>query len=307
VPLLRGEELERVVALLERRGVLFYHACQLKDFRSYLQVGGIPSRQLMESSNLPFTEFDTDDADHDTGSWAKVFGNLSDFGRGFAFGADTKAVPNPYGPILLVSRPGALRRCRDMAICLRSAGVQGYDRAAESLGTRTEVNRLFKSAYDAGARYGNADIKFSEELRSEFSERVQPRNVPGWRTLNPEVSCTIQNELISFNDLAYIVVDSYTKEGVRLLDIVESLTQQHAVAVRALARRYRDGANRERILRDVVRQSDSQTLTLERFSDASGLAQETRAWIDRLLVSKLGWQFDRYAKYIRRGTLRRMA
>ena len=86
MPLLQGAELEKVVSLLDKRGVFFYHACQLKDFKTYVRIGGIPSRKLLETSGLPHTAFETDAADHDNGVWPKVFGNLTDFGLGFAWG-----------------------------------------------------------------------------------------------------------------------------------------------------------------------------------------------------------------------------
>ena len=84
-----------------------YHACQLRDFESYLKVGGIPSRQLLERRGLGFTAFDTDEQDHVNDVWSKVFLNLQDFGKLFDSGKD--AVPNPYGPILIRVRPDVLQ------------------------------------------------------------------------------------------------------------------------------------------------------------------------------------------------------
>jgi hypothetical protein len=69
--------------------------------------------------------FDTDAQNHINGAWPKVFGNLCDFGHGFAVGHWTEGkspTPNPFGPILLVANPEILLNADDVAICLRSAG-----------------------------------------------------------------------------------------------------------------------------------------------------------------------------------------
>ncbi|MFS6825720.1 hypothetical protein, partial [Staphylococcus aureus] len=99
---MQGCDIQAVVQILRERGAHLYHACQLKDFRSYLQLGGVPSRETLEESGLPYTGFDTDESDHEGNIWDKVFLNLQDFGITYArFGveAGTVATPNPYGPI----------------------------------------------------------------------------------------------------------------------------------------------------------------------------------------------------------------
>src|SRR5262249_8889960 len=127
--MIREGQIAKLVGLLKARGVSLYHACQLVDFRSYLALGGIPSRARLERGKLAFTAFESDTADHKNGVWDKVFVNLSDFGRTFASGG--KGVPNPYGPILLKIRPEALLEASDLAICLRSASATDFNREAE--------------------------------------------------------------------------------------------------------------------------------------------------------------------------------
>jgi hypothetical protein len=306
MPLISGLELGRVIELLENRGVHFFHACQLKDLRTYLDLGGIPSRHAMQEAGRPFTQFDSDQADQASGSWSKVFGNLSDFGWGFARGNNTSAVPNPYGPILLVFDPHALESVDDLAICLRSAGIQGFNRTAESLASAAEVDRIFTNTYDPDETYTNAYLKRSEELRAEFGARVGTAASAGWRTLNPEVSCTVSDELIGFEHLIYVIVDSYTKDGTRLIDLVSAALNEHAVNTRVLARNYRVGANRERILQDLLRSFDNGPISLQQFAGKSYLAPESREWADRVRSRNLGWQFDRYARYLYEGTLSEM-
>jgi len=119
--MIQGEGIEELVQLLKRRGAYLYHACQLVDFQSYLNLGGIPSRAHIESMEQSYTQFDTDESDRTSKVWDKVFANLQDFSFTFARGGP--AVPNTYGPILFQIQPEALHDVTDVAICLRSAGV----------------------------------------------------------------------------------------------------------------------------------------------------------------------------------------
>jgi hypothetical protein len=80
MPLISGKALSQIVAELSRRNVKLYHACQLVDFRSYLQLGGVSSRNLLTTRGLPYTKFDTDERDRENSVWRLVFFNLSDFG-----------------------------------------------------------------------------------------------------------------------------------------------------------------------------------------------------------------------------------
>jgi hypothetical protein len=126
--MIRGPAIREIVGLLERRGASLWHACQYRDYQSYLELGGIPSRAILEQSGKYFTSFETDLTDHTNGVWDKVFVNLSDFGRSFAVGG--KAVPNPYGPIVFRISPQSLHEAADVATCLRSAGGRVASSAA---------------------------------------------------------------------------------------------------------------------------------------------------------------------------------
>src|SRR5688572_23253253 len=119
------------------------------DFRSYLTLGGIPSRACLEANSQPFTAFQTDERDHDVDVWDKVFVNFSDFGTTFAGGG--KGVPNPYGPILLQIRPAALRDASEVAVCLRPVGVKDFDRSRDSLSSLQELDYFFQ--YPAARGY----------------------------------------------------------------------------------------------------------------------------------------------------------
>jgi hypothetical protein len=73
-----GREIESVVRILQDQGARLYHACQLADFRSYIVLDGIPSRQRLEEAGLPSTSFRSDDSDRARDLWGVVFLNLED-------------------------------------------------------------------------------------------------------------------------------------------------------------------------------------------------------------------------------------
>ena len=109
--MISGNEIQSLVNLLLEREVSIYHACQLTDFESYLALGGIPSRALLENRKLPFTPFETDTIDKENGVWDKVFGNLTEFGEIFADGKFWP--PTVYGPIQFQLNPTVLLEASD--------------------------------------------------------------------------------------------------------------------------------------------------------------------------------------------------
>lgn len=301
--LITGQELERVISLFKRRGVSIYHACQLIDFQSYAKLGGVPSRALLESSRLPFTKFDTDATDRSAGVWTHVFANLSDFGLPFAmFEWKRGPIPNPFGPILLLMNPRVLESAADVAICLRSAGARGFDRNQESLSTADEVERLFANAYSPEARYGNDYIKFSDRLKREFPEKAGADR----GTMNPELSCAVEGQLLSFEYLKEIVVDDYRVSGGLLIDQVKSAAVEHGVRVRISPRRYKS-SDRTLVLQDVTSAIEQGIMSLQGVAALPSLSGTTNEWLNQLREAGSQWQFDRYIRYLAEGTMGREA
>jgi hypothetical protein len=303
MPLLRCDMLEAVVDLLNRRGAYFYHACQLKDFATYVQIGGIPSRHLMQRSNLPYTGFETDATDHNNGVWPNVFGNLSDFGQGFAVGqwSEGKApTPNPYGPILLVAFPSILLSSHDVAICLRSAGGRDFNRNSESLFSEQEVNRLFVHPVDAPDPKCRAFIKYSAELSKEFGNMYAASgHAPS--TYSPEISCNVPSEYLPFSKLSHIIVDRYYIHGRSLISMVAQIAFPGGLRVEIRERNYRDG--RFEILSDLLRFLSQRVMLVKELSTTDNITPATRDWAQRLIAEGLDWQYKRFATYLREGTL----
>jgi len=167
--MIRGDEIGDFVKLLELREVSLYHACQLVDFQSYLKLGGVPSRALLESERTSYTAFETDETDRINEVWDKVFVNLTDFGATFAKGVNN--VPNPYGPILFQLRPSALNEASDVAVCLWSAGAKGFDRNREALKSVQDIDRLF--LHSSQVPYPERSyIRFRGELKKGSTAKV---------------------------------------------------------------------------------------------------------------------------------------
>ncbi|MCU0615113.1 MAG: hypothetical protein MUD09_08545 [Desulfobacterales bacterium] len=303
---LHGAELEKIVSIFEKRGAFFYHACQLKDFKSYVSIGGIPSRYLLEKSNSLYTRFDTDHIDQHSGVWTKVFGNLVDFGQGFSIGTWSDGIaptPNPYGPILLVAKPTILLKSIDVAICLRSAGGRNFNREAESLSTASEVDQLFRyKISEAPSEKHKSYLKFSKELRRDFGGKYQGDQTPS--TYNPEISCTVQSEYLPFDDLEFILTDKYFMSGNRLIKLVNDVALNAHLGREIRERRYIK--NRDQIISNLVDLLSKGFCSLKELSNKNDILPITNDWINRLISGNLEWQYKRFISYLEEGTLSEM-
>lgn len=288
--MIKGEEIKRLVGLLETRSVLLYHACQLEDFRSYLALGGVPSRAVLESSRRVFTSFETDQSDRESGVWDKVFVNLSDFGRTFADGH--AATPNPYGPILLALRPGALLASEDVAICLRSAGGRDFDREGESLRSISDVNRLFKFPTGEPGRR-SAWIKFSNELRRGFGDNDAH---------DPEVSVTIEGGILETEHVAWAVADPYEFNGKSLHQIVMEERARRGLRF-AVYERWCKDERRRPLYNEIAAISTKGIIPLGRFLAGESYSEGLKAWARQLRGRNLDYQYKRFVDYLRKGTL----
>ncbi len=285
--MIEGRDIERLVELLDERDVRLHHACQLMDFESYLEVGGVPSRALLERRGLPFTTFQTDERDRDNSVWDKVFFNLEDFGGIFARScAEGKAnsVPNPFGAVLLVLRPEALLGATDVGISLLSAGAMGFDRGRESLNLN-DVPRLFLGET-------SKLIKYSDKLAVEF-------NVEKSRISAPEVSCTVPDGRIAWDHVMYIRVDPYEFHAMALADHVEELVERADLDLNVYER---DG---DRLYRDLGEALRAGYRDLETLVHDTACSDGLRKWAGGLAACepRVTRQWPRYARYLVEGTI----
>ena len=280
----QGEEIEKLVELLKKRRAYLYHACQLLDFQSYLNVGGIPSRSHLERNSQPYTPFESDQSDHTNSVWDKVFTNVSDFG--FTFAGGGPAVPNTYGPILFKIRPEALLEATDVAICLRSAGGKGFDREREALNSISEVDRLFK--YPAEDSDKRSYVKNRKELQKDFTPNASA----------PEISCTVVSGIFSLHHVDLVRVEPYIIQECRLRIKIEEIISKNGVTFRVFERdrcpAYTD---------ELVKIMERGVPSLHDLSKNSNVSQELRLWGKKVIDRELEYQFNRFAKYLYNGTI----
>jgi hypothetical protein len=288
-----GRDIWAVVDLLHRRQASLWHACQLADLLAYLALGGVPARSLVERKGLPQTAFITDAVDRRNGVWDKVFCNLDDFGRSFAIGR--RAVPNPYGPIVLQIRPEALTDATDVALALRSAGAHDFDRDAESLSTIEEVDRIYR--YPAGDEFPrSAETLFGDELQNAFNhERAEARAA--------ELSISVPGQLLPLTHVSMLLVEPFDIGGMALVRLVEALVRRSRFDI---AVRQRQMYERKDVWSDLVRLLSDGPRPLGLLRHRADSLPVTRTWMFAVHEQQLAWQFDRFAQYLYTGTLKPM-
>lgn len=303
MPTIIGNEIENLITLFDNRGLKFYHACQYKDFKTYVQLGGVPSRNLMEHSGLPYTPFDTDDTDRNNSVWNKVFGNLQDFGVGFAQGnrnPNTAPTPNPYGPVLLIFNPQVFREATDVAICLRSAGGRDFNREDEALPTAADVNRIFSFTdiqtipNDDKHKYAKEWIKRKEELQEEFNDT---------EAMTPEVSCVVENERLSFAHLDKIIVDPYVINGQNLRDKINIIKRNNHLNGVVWSRLYKRGETRMEIKQELANLLVENFVNIPQLIQNQNISDGLRDYAERIQRGEMTFFYNRFAKYLRTGTL----
>lgn len=287
----KSQQIEELVALLERRGVSLFHACQYVDFCAYLELGGIPSRALLERNRRRFTVFETDTQDQQNGVWDKVFVNLSDFGQSFARGLH--AVPNPFGPIVIQVRPFALAESDDVAICLRSAGATNFRRERETLRHVSEVDNVFLHPVTAEFPQ-SAQVKTSAQLHGTW---------PGARM--PEVSCTIPAGLLPLSHVIVIWTDPYMFGGRPLGEWIKDSMRRAGASFR-LWDRFCD-ENRRVLYAELLGEVTKGCTSLQQIKNNRSASVALRVWAAGIQARGLEYQFRRYATYLINGTIRPLA
>ncbi|MEG4089677.1 hypothetical protein [Microcoleus sp. Pol12B4] len=282
----QGEEIQKLVELLKERDAYLYHACQLLDFKSYLNVGGIPSRSHLESNSQPYTPFKTDQNDRANDDWDKVFANLSDFGFTFAGGYD--AVPNIYGPILFQIKPEVFYEATDVAICLRSAGRNDFDREREALKSISEVDRLFKHPVDEPDKSKRSYVKTRKELEKDFTNASAP-----------EISCTVESGKFSLEYVKLVRVEPYIIQGHHLEVKVKEIISKSGENLRVYKRTKSSPYTNE-----LLKILESGVKLLQDISENSNVSEELRDWAKRVINRGIASQFNEsFAPYLYNGTI----
>jgi hypothetical protein len=292
--MISGNEIQSLVDILLERDVSLYHACQLIDFDSYLALGGIPSRALLEDKGLPFTPFDTDTNDKANGVWDKIFGNLAEFGEIFANGRAWP--PTVYGPIQLQIKPSALLDASDVAICIRSAGGEGFNRESEAL-TIDEIDRVFY--YPRSASFPNSIVVKSQSLLAKEFRKTKPQS--------PEISCSVSNQVLSAEYIIVAWVDPYVLNGQKLLDHVSNVVKnRQGFNFRIISRSCKE-RSRFHLYNEIAECIREEIPSLYDLAQDSMLSSALREYVQQVLKNPnpdAKRQFNRYVTYLLHGTLR---
>ncbi|MDD5367874.1 MAG: hypothetical protein PHQ40_02215 [Anaerolineaceae bacterium] len=285
-----GKQIEEVVELFNQRQVKIFHSCQFIDYQSYIPLGGIPSRRLLEEHRLPFTAFDTDEHDRENSVWDKVFANPLDYGASFEDGKD--AIPTIYGPIAFEFFPEALLLADDVAISIQSGGGFNFNREHDSLQLINDLNETFKypaNAYPKKRR----ELRTKSELRKRFGIDY---------AVNPEISLTMKGELLPFDCLHRIVVDPHFIARKSLVEIVKTYSAGVNFHPEIIMRQLPN--SQAFILQELSCILENDVPTLIQISNNEALYSDTQHWASRLSVkTDMLRQWYRYATYLRNGTL----
>jgi len=299
MPLIEGNNIEYLANLFADRNVFFFHACQLRDFRTYFQLGGIPSRNLMVLKSANFTQFETDKADKENEVWNLVFGNLWDYGSTFAnkmWGENSAPVPNPFGPITLKCEPNILNESNNVSVCLRSAGGIAFNREGEGLSI-DDIPRIFY-CLNCEDEYKESWLKYSDDLKKEFQI-----NTPN--TLNPELSCQTPNELLSADRIIQILVDDIQVNGTPLIHTVKEIVRDFQFDIPVYNRFYHKefGETRKGILSNLISCASEGLRTFDEIYKHKLCEEPTKEWMGKVNNCGNKYQFDRYLNYLINGTL----
>lgn len=283
--MIRGKDIQSLVDLLMQRNVTLFHACQLLDLQSYLRLRGIPSRACLEESRLPFTQFETDGDDHVKEVWDRIFMNFSDFGKTFADGH--KGIPNPYGPILLEISPEVLNEAESIAVCIQPVGSNGFiNTEFNSLKTVFDINRIF--VYPAKARHPQSTwVKYKSALREEF-ECTHP--------CDPDISCVVTRGKLALKYVSGILVDPYLVADKPLQDWVAAMFTPKAH--RFIQER---ASEREHLYKELASVIIKDVPSIRELAQSSYVSVELSEWAQAIERQNLGYQFKRFASYLRNG------
>ena len=124
------------------------------------------------------------------------------------------------------------------------------------------------------------------------------------KTQDPEISCTVPNGVLSIQHVSFIGVDPYVVNNRKLLDWVNIIKQKYPVQFRIRERSHFPEQARSSFYNEIAEQIGEQIPTLQALARNNAYSRSLRDWAEQIF--HLEWQFQRYAKYLRDGTLKPM-
>ena len=192
--------------------------------------------------------------------------------------------------------PSVLLEASDVAVCLRSAGAEGFNRESEAL-TIDEIDRVFY--YPRNASFPQSTEVKSQGLLAKEFRKIKPQS--------PEISCSVSNQVLSAKYIIVAWVDPYVLNGQRLLDRVSNVVKNRQELNFHIHQRYCREKSRIHLYNEIAECIREEIPSLYDLVQDSMLSSTLREYAQQVLRnSESERQFNRYVKYLLHGTLRPM-
>ncbi len=166
------------------------------------------------------------------------------------------------------------------------------------MSTADEVNRIYKyvnlEEIPAGNLYAKSYIKYSDELQREFDDP---------EAMTPEISCIVENERFSFEHLFRIIVDPYVINNINLKDQVNQIKRRNGLNGVVWARLYKKDEHRMEMKQELANLFLEQVTTIPQIINNDANSEDLKDWATRLQKGHITWLYDRFARYLRAGTI----
>lgn len=184
----------------------------------------------------------------------------------------------------------------DVAICIRSAGGEGFNRESEAL-TIDEIDRTFYHPRNAPFPE-STDMKSLKKLAEEFGKT---------KLQHPEISCSVSNQVLSAEYIIVATVDPYVLNGQRLLDCVSNVIGSRRGFNFHIRERNCTEKSRIHLYNEIAECIREEIPSLYDLVQNSMLSSTLREYAQQVLGNfEAERQFNRYVKYLLHGTLRSM-
>lgn len=286
-----NDEIKELVKYFRENGIKLYHSCQLIDFKSYIELKGIPSRQCLEDNRKSFTPFTSDETDKKKDVWSNVFFNFSDIG-GLFHERKLFQTPNVYGPILIEMEPECLLDASEIFILLCSATDKDINIKDDSL-SLTDVKNIFNGKY----------LKKISVLEALFPQK---------KIKNAEMNCVFNNvklpQRADIKHVSKIIVDPILLSNIKLIDLVKTIGNEydHFLSVLSQERQSMNLKVFELLIELSLKESFTKNQIYSHTDLCARFEIEHPGWLGRVANIMDGYIISNYLNYLSKGTIKNM-
>jgi len=283
--MLSKDEINKTVEMLIDRDAYFFHSCQLIDFKTYLLMGGIPTRELLENKKMLFSTYKSDDNLKSNNGTDKIILKFVDFGNQFFHKINT--IPNPFGPIVLQIKPDVLLKAQEVTVYKKSMRSKDFDEN-NTINNVNDIDQLFK--YDS-----NVPFPEKRQIRDELAD------YSGYEyDQAPEIVCTFENDILPIEFVTLASVDQYVIKRRQLSHWSDEMRYATKFTF-PTQRRYCPRAVCVDICADIYSNIVEEIPTLENIKKTSQKV-EVQKWCSLLMETGKEEQFNLFVEYLRNWT-----